>query len=68
MTVGQQLQNWLIRNDMEVTHPLFVRAVDHAFENAMRDTHAPFANPCPTKRMPLRPSAESGSDAASMAT
>ncbi len=32
-TVGQQLQNWLIRNNMDVTDALFVAAIDHAFEN-----------------------------------
>jgi hypothetical protein len=35
-SVGQQMQNWLIRNGMDVTDPLFVRAIDHAFENTMR--------------------------------
>jgi hypothetical protein len=32
-SVGQALQNWLIRNKMNIYHPLFVDAVDHAFEN-----------------------------------
>jgi hypothetical protein len=35
-SVGQQMQNWLIRNGMDVTDPLFVRAIDHAFENTVR--------------------------------
>jgi hypothetical protein len=29
----QALQNWLIRNKIDISHPLFVDAVDHAFEN-----------------------------------
>ena len=32
-SVGQALQNWLIRNKINIYHPLFVDAVDHAFEN-----------------------------------
>ena len=35
-TVGQALQNWLIRNRMDIYHPLFVDAVDHAFDNELR--------------------------------
>jgi hypothetical protein len=34
-SVGQALQNWLIRNKMNIYHPLFVDAVDHAFENEL---------------------------------
>jgi hypothetical protein len=34
--IGQDLQNWLLRNKIDVTHPLFVPAVDLAFKNAMR--------------------------------
>lgn len=33
-SIGQLLQNWLIRNDIAITDPLFVPIVDHAFENA----------------------------------
>ena len=33
ISIGQALQNWLIRNKMDIYHPLFVDAVDHAFEN-----------------------------------
>jgi hypothetical protein len=40
-TIGQLLQNWLIRNEMNVIDPLFVSVVDHAFENAA-DGHVPF--------------------------
>jgi hypothetical protein len=36
-SIGQLLQNWLIRNNVSVIDPLFVPAVDHAFENAVRD-------------------------------
>jgi hypothetical protein len=32
-SLGKTLQNWLIRNKMNIYHPLFVDAVDHAFEN-----------------------------------
>jgi hypothetical protein len=32
-TIGQQLQNWLIRNNMDVTDALVVTAVGHAFAN-----------------------------------
>ncbi len=35
---GQHLQNWLIRNKMNVTDPMFVDAVDHTIENAIRDS------------------------------
>jgi hypothetical protein len=34
-SVGQALQNWLIRNKINIYHPLFVDAVDHAFENEL---------------------------------
>jgi hypothetical protein len=36
-SLGQHLQNWLIRNKMEVTDPMFVDSVDHTIENAIRD-------------------------------
>lgn len=36
-SVGQELQNWLLRNRMSVIDPSFVSAVDLAFENAMRE-------------------------------
>jgi len=34
-TIGQALQNWLIRNKMDIYHPLFVDAVEHALENEL---------------------------------
>jgi hypothetical protein len=36
-TIGQHLQNWLIRNDIAITDPLFVPAADLAIRNAVRD-------------------------------
>jgi hypothetical protein len=43
-SLGQHLQNWLIRNKMSVTDPLFVNAVDHTIENAIRDSRDVQAN------------------------
>jgi hypothetical protein len=37
-SIGVALQNWLIRNKMNIYHPLFVDAVDHAFENEAKRT------------------------------
>jgi len=37
-TLGLHLQNWLIRNKIDVTDPLFVEAVNHTIENAIRDS------------------------------
>ena len=37
-TLGFHLQNWLIRNKMGVSDPMFVDAVDHTIENAIRDS------------------------------
>jgi hypothetical protein len=37
-SIGQDLQNWLLRNKIDVTHDLFVPAVDLAFRNAGRVT------------------------------
>jgi hypothetical protein len=34
-SIGLALQNWLIRNKMNIYHPLFVDAVDHAVENEL---------------------------------
>lgn len=45
MTDGQRLQNWLIRNGMDVLDPLFVRAVDHTIENAVRKASASHSRP-----------------------
>lgn len=36
-SVGQELQNWLIRNSIGIIDSLFVPAVDHAIANAVRD-------------------------------
>jgi len=36
-TLGHHLQNWLIRNKMGVSDPMFVDAVNHTIENAIRD-------------------------------
>lgn len=36
-SIGQELQNWLLRNEIDITHALFVPAVDLGFENAARD-------------------------------
>jgi hypothetical protein len=36
LSLGGELQNWLLRNEMGVTHPLFVSAIDLAFKNAAR--------------------------------
>jgi hypothetical protein len=36
-SLGQHLQNWLLRNKIDVTHPLFVDSVDHTISNAIRD-------------------------------
>ena len=36
-TLGLHLQNWLIRNKIGVTDPIFVDAVNHTIENAIRD-------------------------------
>ena len=38
LSLGQHLQNWFIRNNMDVTHPLFVASVDHTIANAIRDS------------------------------
>lgn len=36
-SIAQHLQSWLIRNDVSIIDPLFVPAVDHAIDNAVRD-------------------------------
>jgi len=36
LSVGQQLQNWLIRNDIDNINPLFVSAVDLTVKNEIR--------------------------------
>ena len=37
-TLGLYLQNWLIRNKISVTDSIFVDAVNHMIENAIRDS------------------------------
>lgn len=37
LTVGEHLQNWCIRNKIDVTSPSFPGAVDLAIRNAIRD-------------------------------
>ncbi len=36
LSVGQQLQNWLIRNNIDNINPLFVSAVDLTVKNEIR--------------------------------
>ena len=67
LSIGQQLQNWLIRNQIDVTHVLFVAAVDHAIANATRRDQAPSVNRRATSSIPASPSGEDGLAAASMA-
>ena len=65
-SVGQQLQNWLIRNEIDITHDLFVSAVDLAFMNNRLD-HAPSVNRRATSSIPTCPAGDEGSAMASTA-
>lgn len=37
LTIGEHLQNWCLREKIDVTSPLFPGAVDLAIQNALRD-------------------------------
>jgi hypothetical protein len=67
-SIGQELQNWLLRNGIDVTHALFVPAVDLAFKNSMRNRSQDSVNRRETSSIPARPSCDVGSEMASIAT
>jgi hypothetical protein len=35
------LRDWLLKNEVSVSDPIFVEAVAHTFENLLRDIQAP---------------------------
>lgn len=37
LTIGEHLQNWCLREKVDVTSPMFPGAVDLAIRNALRD-------------------------------
>jgi hypothetical protein len=37
ISIGEALQNWLLRNRLDVTSDVFVAAADLAFENEIRN-------------------------------
>jgi len=63
-SVGQALQNWLIRNKINIYHPLYIDAVDHAFENEARRLPLPQARRRTTSSATTDSSLDPGSAAA----